>query len=109
MALIKTASFYHPNPRKGTAIGRAVTHIPNSDIYIAILNPGWRYINETFGNGSEFSGIRIPGICPDYPPHLRVYESLSMNNPFSGNCEGVTMALGGRMTGEGTTNFIKPE
>lgn len=100
---------YHPNPKKGAVIGQIEAHIPYTGISIASLKPGLRYVNETFGSDSDPDGIRLDKICPAYPPHLRVYDTLVMNNPFSGNCEGVTMALGARVEGEAAKKFIKHE
>lgn len=92
---------YHPNPHRGTVIGRIIESLPGTDISLARLNPGLRYLNETFGTYAEPDGVRMNGISPGYPPHLRAYDSLSMNNPFSGSCEGVTLGLGAIIAGEG--------
>lgn len=100
---------YHPTPHKGTVIGRIIESLPGTDISVAILNPGLRYVNETFGTDAEPDGIRINGISPAYPPHLRTYDALTMNNPFSGSCEGVTMALGARISGEGDQDYVAHE
>ncbi|KAA6406532.1 MAG: hypothetical protein FRX48_09697 [Lasallia pustulata] len=100
---------YHPNPHKGTVIGRVIENLPGTDISIARLNSGLRYVNETFGTYAEPDGVRMNGISPAYPPHLRVYDALSMNNPFSGSCEGVTMALGAIIAGEGDKGYVAHE
>ena len=97
---------YHPNPHKGTVIGRIIESLPGTDISIARLNPSLRYVNETFGTFAEPDGIRMNGISPAYPPHLRVYDALSMYNPFSGSCEGVTMALGATIPEEGDKDYV---
>lgn len=97
---------YHPNPHKGIIIGQIIESLPNTDISIARLNPGLRYVNETFGTQTEPDGIRINGILPAYPPHLRVYDALTMNNPFSGSCEGVTMGLGATISDGGNKDYV---
>ena len=100
---------YHPNPQKGTVVGRIVESLPGTDISIARLNPGLRYVNETFRTCAEPHGIRMNGISPAYPPHLRVYDSLTMNNPFCGSCEGVTMALGAKVPEEEDREYVAHE
>ncbi|KAL9102553.1 MAG: hypothetical protein Q9163_002303 [Psora crenata] len=97
---------YHPNPKNGTLIGQIIESLPGTDISIARLNPGLRYVNETFGTHAEPDGIRINGISPCYPPHLRGYDALTMNNPFSGSREGITMALGLRIPEEGEKDYV---
>lgn len=98
---------YHPNPHKGTIVGRIIESLPGTDISIARLNPGLQYVNETFGTCTEPDGIRMNGVSPAYPPHLRVYDALSMNNPFSGSCEGVTMALGATIPEAGDKEYVE--
>lgn len=100
---------YHPNPHKGSVIGRIMKSLPGTDISLAKLNPGLRYINETFRTHAEPNGIRLNGISPAYPPHLRVYDALTMENPFSGSCEGTVMALGARIVEEGDKGFVAHE
>lgn len=100
---------YHPNPHKGTVIGQIIESLPGTDISIAKLNPGLRYVNETFGTTAEPEGIRMNGISPAFPPHLRAYDFLTMNNPFSGNCEGVTMAFGAIIPEEGDKEYVEHE
>ena len=85
---------YHPNPKKGTAIGQIETHIPYTGISIASLQPGLCYINETFGSDADPNDTRLSSIYPAYPPHLRAYSSVVMNSSIFGNCEGVLMASG---------------
>ncbi|KAL2041234.1 hypothetical protein N7G274_006179 [Stereocaulon virgatum] len=96
----------HPNPHKGTVIGRIIESLPGTDISIASLNPGLRYVNETFGTYAEPDAIRISEISPAHPPHLRVYDALSMNNPFSGSCEGVIVVLGAVIPEEGDKDCV---
>ena len=98
---------YHPNPHKGTVIGRIIESLPDTDISIVRLNPGLRYVNETFGTDAEPNGIRMKGISATHPPHLRVYDALSMNNPFSGSCEGVTMAPGALIPDGGNKEYVR--
>ena len=100
---------YHPNPHKGTVIGRIIDSLPRTHISIARLNPGLRYVDETFASYAETDGIRMSGISAAYPPHLRVYEALTRNNPFSGNCEGLTLALGATVPGEGDKEYVVHE
>ena len=84
---------YHPDPN-GDCIGRIVDELPETDISIVKLNSGLRYVNETFGSGIAPNGIRMLGIIPDYPPHLRIGDTTTMNNPFAGYCEGTIIARG---------------
>ena len=100
---------YHPNPHNGTVIGRIIESLPGTDISVARLNAGLRYVNKTFGTNTEPDSVQINGISPAYPPHLRVYDALSMNNPFSGCCEGNTMALGAIIPGEGDKEYVAHE
>ncbi|KAI4127457.1 MAG: hypothetical protein LQ347_004596 [Umbilicaria vellea] len=100
---------YHPNPHKGAVIGRIIDSLPGTGISVARLNSGLRYVNETFGTHADPDGVQLTGISPAYPPHLRVYNALSMNNPFSGSCEGVTMALGAIIAGEGDKSYVAHE
>ena len=79
---------YHPNPHKGSVIGQKIETFPGTDISIARLNPGLRYINETFGTQAAPDGVLLNGISSAYTMHLQVYNNLTMNNPFSGSCEG---------------------
>jgi len=98
---------YHPNPHTGTVIGRIRGSLPDTDISVARLNPGLRYVNETFGTDAAPDGIRMNGLSPFYyPPHLRVYDALTMNNPFSGSCEGLTMALGATIPEDGDREYV---
>ena len=97
---------YHPNPYNGTVIRRIIESLLGTDISIARLNPGLRYVNKTFGTYAKPDSIRMNGVLPAYPPHLRVYDALSMNNPFSGSCEGVTIALGATIPEEGDKDYM---
>ena len=98
---------YHPDPQKGHIIGRIVTSIPNTDISFARLNPGLRYINETFGVPPQDNGVLIKSISPGYSPHLRSYDDLTMNNPFSGGCEGTLLATGAKISDINNLTYVK--
>ncbi|KAA6408946.1 MAG: hypothetical protein FRX48_07290 [Lasallia pustulata] len=100
---------YHLNPHKGTVIGRVIENLLGTDISIARLNSGLQYVNKTFGTYAEPDGIQMNRISPAYPPHLQVYNALSMNNPFSGSCKGVTMALGAIIAGKGDKGYVAYE
>ena len=100
---------YHPDPKSGRIIGRIVTTLPHTDISMAKLNPGLRYINETFGDVTEPDGTKINGIVANYQPHMRTYDPLNMNNPFSGYCVGTVLATGARITGEQNKPYILHE
>jgi len=100
---------YHPNPHKGMVIGRIVKSLPGTDISLVKLNPGFRYINETFGTADDPHGIQTRGITPGYPPHLRVFDFIYMDNPFSGRCEGTVIGLGARIPGEGDKDYMAHE
>ncbi|KAL8973512.1 MAG: hypothetical protein Q9197_002247 [Variospora fuerteventurae] len=99
---------YHPNPATGEVIGRIVEHIPHTDISIVRLNAGLRYVNETFGTSStDPEGTRWrSGIAPPYPPHLRTYDFLELNSPYTGKCEGQLLGTGVRIPphDDGTTS-----
>ena len=97
---------YHPNPHKGSVIGQIMKSLPGTDISLAKLNPGLRYINETFKTHAEPNEIQLNEISSVYPPHLRCYDALTMDNPFSGRYEGVTMASGARIPEEGAKNYV---
>ena len=98
---------YHPNPKHGKVIGRIVTSLPHTGISLVKLKPGLRYVNETFGNGTEPDGTVINGIAADYQPYMRSYDTLNMNNPFSGYCISTVLATGARITGEGDKKYIR--
>lgn len=98
---------WHPTPTTGKIIGRIVDTIPGTGISMARLNPGLRYVNETFGSHEEPNGIKINGLTPPSPPHLRAYDEVQMNNPFSGSSEGIVMALGATIPEEGNLEYVK--
>ena len=96
---------WHPTPEKGKIIGKIVDQLPGTDISIAKLNSGLRYTNETFGTRENPSGVQASGISPNYPPHTLVGDAITMDNPFSGFCEGQIMALGTKILGEGAEHI----
>lgn len=100
---------YHPNPVKGLVIGKIVDRLPGADISIVKLNSGLRYVNETFGTKDNPNGIKMSGLLPCYPPHLRVYDPITMENPFSGSCEGCVLGMGAKIPGEGGKDYILHE
>ena len=97
---------WHPNPTTGMVIGHVVDTSPGTDISIARLNAELRYVNDTFGSHDEPNGMRINGLTPPYPPHLRAYDEVPMNNPFSGSSEGIVMSLGATIPEEGNREYI---
>lgn len=100
---------YHPNPQTGTVIGQIVDSLPGTDISIAKLNPGLRYVNEAFGTSDEPRGTRMNGYVPPHPPHLRAHDDVTMNNPYSGSCEGVIIGLGAKIPEEGDKEYVAHE
>lgn len=98
---------WHPNPRVGQIIGRVIHSNPETDISFVKLKPGLRYINETFGVPPQRNGVLIKSISPGFPHHLCIYDILSMNNPFSGGCEGVTMVVEAKITDIKDLTFVK--
>ena len=103
---------WHPNPKSGRVIGKIETRLPYTDIALAKLSPGLRYINETFGTATEpNNGTKINGIVPaDYQPHLRTYDPVNTNNPFSsGHCIGTVLATGARITGDQNKPYVLHE
>lgn len=55
---------YHPNPISGSIIGKIVHNLPGTDISVAKLNTGLRYIKQTFGIDANPEGVEIAGISP---------------------------------------------
>ena len=100
---------YHPNPIKGSVIGRIVDRLPGIDISIVELNSGLRYVNETFGTMDNPGGIKASGISPCYPPHLRTYDAITMDNPFSGSCHGLVLGLGAIIPEDADTDYVLHE
>jgi hypothetical protein len=97
------------NSTKGLVIGKIVNRLPGADISIVKFNPGLRYVNETFGTKDNLDGIKMSGISPCYPPHLRAYDAITMDNPFSGSCEGVVLGLGAKIPEEGERDYVLHE
>lgn len=85
---------YHPDPDTGVIIGKIVKDLPGTGISLAKLNPGLRYVNETFRTSGHPLGIQVDGISPGHSPQLRSFDTISMNNPFSGDCGGLVFGLG---------------
>jgi hypothetical protein len=100
---------YHPNLIKGSVIGKIVDRLPGCDISIVKLNSGLRYVNETFGTKDNPDGIKMNGLSQCCPPHLRAYDNIAMDNPFSGSCEGRVLALGARIPEEGERDYVMHE
>lgn len=92
---------YHPEPNSGNILGTVVDKLGDTDVSIVQLNSGLRYVNETFSTKNGEDGVLINGINPGYPPDLRIGDSLSMNNPYSGFCEGIVFGIGGLVEGFG--------
>ena len=97
---------YHPDPKHGKVIGKIVASLPHTDISMVKLNTGLRYVNVTFGNDTEPDGTIINGLAVDRTPHMRSYDDVTMNNPFSGHCNGAVLATGARITGEGDKRYV---
>lgn len=103
---------WHPDPRTGEVIGNIIESIPHTDISIVKLKAGLRYVSETFGTPNEPEGTRISGITTPHAPHLRIYDTLIMNNPYTGKSEGIVLALGARIVDDATGGelfYIKHE
>ena len=98
---------YHPNPVTGSVIGRIVEHLPGTDISLVKLNPGLRYTNHTFGSEANPDGIGTSGISPGYPPHLRTYDFITMDNPYSGFSEGSVLVTGYKLPEGGGTEYVR--
>ena len=98
---------YHPNPVTGSVIGRIIEHLPGTDISLMKLNTGLRYTNHTFGSEVNPDGIETSGISPGYPPHLRTYDFITMDNPYSGFSEGSVLATGYKFPDEGGTEYVR--
>lgn len=59
------------------------------------------------GTEKNPEGVEITGISPGYPPHLRRYDFLGMNNPFMGYSERTVITVGLKLATEGETKFIR--
>ncbi|MCJ1476869.1 hypothetical protein MMC13_005538 [Lambiella insularis] len=68
-------------------------------------NPDPVYVSETFGTDAEPDDIRLNQVAPPYPPHLRFYDALNMNNLLSGGCERVPLALAVMMSEKETKSL----
>ena len=97
---------WHPTPRTGSVIGRIVRSFSGTGISIARLSPGLSYINESFGTLAQPNGMKFSGLSPGYRPHLKHYQAVSMNNPFSGSSEGLVIALGATIIDEGPLEYV---
>jgi hypothetical protein len=97
---------YHPNPVTGSVIGRIIEHLPGTDISVMKLNTGLRYTNHMFGSEVNPDGIETSGISPGYPPHLRTYDFITMDNPYSGFSEGSVLATGYKFS-DGGTEYVR--
>lgn len=84
---------YHPGP-SGQVVGDVVHRIGGTDIALVRLGDGLRYTNETFANPRWPSAKAIREIRNF--ERMRVYDSVYMDNPFTGYCEG--QYLGTRFT-----------
>lgn len=78
---------------QGKIIGNIVDSIPDTDIAIVKLNKGLRYTNHTFGTAENPGGNEMVGLSPNYPPHTLIGDIISMDNPYSGFCEGRTWQI----------------
>lgn len=97
---------YHPNPLTGRVIGRVVDVLPGTDISIVKLESGLEYLNETFGTAENPAGDTLSGLAPGFAPHTRTYDMLSMNNPFSGSCDGSILGVGLRLEGSNASYVL---
>jgi hypothetical protein len=97
---------YHPNPVTGSVIGRIVEHLPGTDTSVMKLNTGLRYVNHTFASEANPDCIETSGVSPGYPPHLRRYDFITMDNPYSGFSEGSVLATGYKISDGGDTKYI---
>ena len=100
---------WHPTPRTGSVIGRIVRSLSGTGISIARLSPVLSYINESFETPAQPNGVKYSGFSPDYHPHLKHYQAVSTNNPFSGSSEGLVMALGATIVDEGPLEYVGHE
>lgn len=86
------ATVYHPNGN-GQVLGTVHDRLAYTDISLLQLLPDKSYENQTFdtstSDGETLSGMQVNGPVNPFPPHLRRYSIVSMNNPFVGYIEGV--------------------
>ncbi|PGH12750.1 hypothetical protein AJ79_04111 [Helicocarpus griseus UAMH5409] len=85
---------YHPNSLKGSVIGRIEKHLPTCGISLMKLDRGLRYANETFGSAQTPQGFTLDRFSSCRPPELHVYDRVTMDNPYSGACEGLVVGFG---------------
>lgn len=90
---------YHPEPNSGNILGTVVDQLGDTDVSIVQLNSGLSYVNETFSTANGEDGVLIHGINCGYPPHLHIGDNLTMNNPYSGFCEGIVLGIGALVEG----------
>ena len=90
---------YHPEPNSGDVLGTVVEQLGDTDVSIVQLKTGLRYVNETFSTENGEDGVLINGINPGFPPDLRIGDSITMNNPYSGFCEGIIFGIGALVEG----------
>jgi hypothetical protein len=84
---------WHPNPQ-GTLIGKIVETFPHTGISLVKLYPELRYTNITFDSTINSTGIQVGKILKCETPEVRVCDTLTMDNPFTGGCEAQVQALG---------------
>lgn len=81
---------YHPNV-DGTLIGQVHDRLTNTDLALLRLSSAQASCNETFGarlsNGTTVLPQKVSGIRD--PLSMRLYDEATVNNPFSGHCEGL--------------------
>lgn len=91
----------HPTPHQGKIIGNAVESIADTDIAMVKPKQGLRYPNHTLGSAENPVGKAMVGLSPNYPPHTLIGDIISMDNPYSGFCEGQIFALGAKQGNSG--------
>ncbi|MCJ1260733.1 hypothetical protein MMC22_000595 [Lobaria immixta] len=86
---------YHPNAN-GITVGEVHDRITDTDIALLRLAPSQRFSNITFGarlcDGTTISPQHIQGIKNPY--QMRRFDTITMNSPFTGYCEGLYMGTG---------------
>lgn len=98
---------YHPDPKRGVVIGRIVRSLANTDISLMKLSPGVNYTNETFGSPDSPQGIPLGSLLSAEYPDIRIYDTVEMDNPFSGRCEGQVRAFGAVFPDLGSGNYVE--
>ena len=80
---------YHPNVG-GAIVGRVSKTLWDSDVSLILPSQGFQYSQESFSSADYQS---IPFSSLKHPFELCIGDSLHMDTPFNGHCEGIVVAV----------------